>query len=64
VIAMFHSKLLNLNNSRACNTQVVTVKLYSLKILEEEDKKLSSSITLSPWQKKKIPDLIALIATY
>jgi hypothetical protein len=46
------------------NTQVVTVKLYSLKILEEEDKKLSSSITLSPWQKKKIPDLIALIATY
>jgi hypothetical protein len=61
---MFHSKLLNLNNSRACNTQVVTVKLYSLKILEEEDKKLSSSITLSPWQKKKIPDLIALIATY
>jgi hypothetical protein len=35
------------------NTQVVTVKLYSLKILEEEDKKLSSSITLSPWQKKE-----------
>jgi hypothetical protein len=46
------------------NTQVVTIKLYSLKILEEEDKKLSSSITLSPWQKKKIPDLIALITTY
>jgi len=46
------------------NTQVVVVSLCSLRMLEEEDNKLSSSTTLSSWQKKENPNLKALITTY
>jgi hypothetical protein len=46
------------------NTQVVVVSLCSLEMLEEEDKKLSSSTTLSSWQKKENLNLKALITTY